>query len=104
MRASESPLNETRESLSVVGGREEVPVQCLVSVSRARRGSRRSSGACQKNQIGSFPSGFKVVRMVVPDQDRISYVKLMWHHGRSWFVCFFSNSQESFLISYRAFK
>jgi hypothetical protein len=52
MRASESPLNETRESLSVVGGREEVPVLCLVSVSkarpvghsRARRGSQAHAG------------------------------------------------------------
>ena len=38
------------------------------------------------------------------DHDRISYLKFMWHHGRSWFVCFFSNSQASFLTSSRAFK
>jgi hypothetical protein len=64
----------------------------------------RSSGACQKHHVGSLPSGFKVVGTVAPDQDRISYLKFMWHHSRSWFVCFFSNSQASFLTSSRAFK
>ena len=105
------------ESLSPeVGGREEVPVLHLVSVSRARpagpeggvgcmQEEQRSSGACQKHQVGSFPSGFKVAGTAALDQDRISYLKFMWHHGRSWFICFFfSNSQVSFLTSSRAFK
>jgi hypothetical protein len=37
----------------------------------------RSSGACQKHQVGSFLSGFKVAGMVAPDQDRIHYLKFM---------------------------
>jgi hypothetical protein len=83
---------------SVVGGREGVPVQCPVSVSRAgpvghgRAGARRGSlvhvrgvaeGACQKPQVGSFSSGFKVARMVALDQDKISCLKFMWHRGGS---------------------
>ena len=61
----------------------------------------RSSGACQKHHVGSLPSGFKVAGMVAPDQDRISYLKFMWHCSGSWFI---RNSQASFLTSSRAFK
>lgn len=39
------------------------------------------SGACQKHQIGSFSSGFKVAGSVVLDEDRIFYLKLMWHRS-----------------------
>ena len=77
----------------MVEGRKEVPVQCLVSVSRAGpvglgRSRRGSSRACQKHQVGSFSSGFKVAGTVAPDQDRISYLKFMWHRGGSWFIRF----------------
>lgn len=65
----------------------------LVSVSRARpagpeggvgcmQEEQRSSRACQKHQVGSFPSGFKVARTVAPDQDRIPYLKFMWDPPR----------------------
>ena len=33
-------------------------------------------------------SGFKVARTVASDQDRISYLKFMWHHCGSWIVLF----------------
>ena len=59
---------------------------------QGREGERgtcqRSSWACQKHQVGSLPSGFKVVGTVARDQDRISYLKFMWHRGGSWFIRF----------------
>jgi hypothetical protein len=121
----------------MVGGRQEVPVPCLVSMNKAGPvghgtaggeggkgllgACQRSSRACQKHQVGSFPSGFKFAGTVAPDQDRIPYLKFMWHCVRSWFICFvvvvvvgfflllllfffFFNSQVSFLTSSRAFK
>ena len=50
-------------------------------------GWRSSSRACHKHQLGSFSSGFMVVRKVVSGQDRMLYLKLMWSHCGSWYLC-----------------
>ena len=80
-------------------GGGSVPEPSPVSASRAgpvglggaNRGSqtawRSSSRACHKNQLVSFSSGFMVVRKVVSSQDRMLYLKLMWSHCGSWYLC-----------------
>ena len=87
------------ESLSsVVAGKEEVPLQCLQSVSRARLvdlGRVRMGNQTHAGGAAGLVSGIKVPGTMMPDQDRIPYLTFIWHHGqflvRSFFFFFFQH-------------
>ena len=84
-----STWNETIESLP--SGRREGGVSCATpSECKQDQASGpligcegdlgmcwRIGGACQKHQVGSFSCWFKVARAVVPEQDRVPYLKFM---------------------------
>lgn len=99
------------ESLwSVVAGREEVPLQCLQSVSRARLvdlGMVRMGNQAHAGGAAGLVSGIKVPGTMIPDQDRVPFLTFMCHCVqflvRSFFF-FFSNFQVSFTTSSKAFK
>jgi hypothetical protein len=69
----------------VVAGRQEVPLQCLQSVSRATlvdlRMVRMGNQAHARGAAG-LVSGIKVPGTIMPDQDRIPYLTFMWHCGQ----------------------
>ena len=98
------------ESLSsVVAGREEVPLQCLQSVSRARLVDLcmvRMGNQAHAGGAAGLVSGIKVPGTMMPDQDRIPYLTFMWHCGQFLVRSFFfsSNFQVSFPTSSKAFK
>ena len=81
------------ESLSsVVAGREEVPLQCLQSVSRARLvdlGMVRMGNQAHAGGAAGLVSGIKVPGTMMPDQDRIPYLTFMWHRGQFLVLTFF---------------
>ena len=82
--------------LSVVAGREEVPLQCLQSVSRARLvdlGMVRMGNQAHAGGAAGLVSGIKVPGTIVPDQDRIPYLTFMWHCGQFLVRSFFFSQQ-----------
>ena len=85
------------ESLSsVVAGREEVPLQCLQSVSRARLvdlGMVRMGNRAHAGGAAGLVSGIKVPGTMMPDQDRVPYLTLMCHCGQ-FLVCTFFFFQQ----------
>ena len=96
MKAPEAPQMRLESLLSVVAGREEVPLQCLQSVSRARLVDLRMVRMGNQAHAGGaagLVSGIKVPGTIMPDQDRIPYLTFMWHCGqflvRSFFFFFF---------------
>ena len=92
------------ESLSsVVAGREEVPLQCLQSVSRARLvdlGRVRMGNQTHAGGAAGLVSGIKVPGTMMPDQDRVHYLTFMCHCGqflvRSFFFFFLAISRCPF--------
>jgi hypothetical protein len=101
----------------VVAGREEVPLQCLQSVSRARLvdlGVVRMGNQAHAGGAGGLVSGIKVPGTIVPDQDRIPYLTFMWHCGqflvRSFFFfpaisrCPFQTSSKAFRLARRGWE
>ena len=82
--------------LSVVAGREEVPLQCLQSVSRARLvdlGMVRMGNQAHAGGAAGLVSGIKVPGTMMPDQDRIPYLTFMWHCGQFLVRSFFFSQQ-----------
>ena len=78
--------------LSVVAGREEVPLQCLQSVSRARLvdlGMVRMGNQAHAGGAAGLVSGIKVPGTMMPDQDRVPYLTLMCHCGQFLVRSFF---------------
>ena len=98
------------ESLSsVVAESEEVPLQCLQSVSRARLVDLcmvRMGNQAHAGGAAGLLSRFKVPGTMMPDQDRIPYLTFMWHRGQFLVLTFFfsSNFQVSFPTSFKAFN
>ena len=80
------------ESLwSVVAGREEVPLQCLQSVSRARLvdlGMVRMGNQAHAGGAAGLVSGIKVPGTMMPDQDRVPFLSLLFPCGQ-FLVCSF---------------
>ena len=80
----------------MVAGREEVPLQCLQSVSRARLVDLcmvRMGNQAHAGGAGGLVSGIKVPGTIVPDQDRIPYLTFMWHCGQFLVRSFFFSQQ-----------
>ena len=81
------------ESLSsVVAESEEVPLQCLQSVSRARLVDLcmvRMGNQAHAGGAAGLLSRFKVPGTMMPDQDRIPYLTFMWHRGQCLVLTFF---------------
>ena len=95
----------------MVAGREEVPLQCLQSVSRARLvdlGMVRMGNQAHAGGAAGLVSGIKVPGTMMPDQDRVPYLTLMCHCGqfpvRSFFFFFSAISRCPFQTSSKAFK
>lgn len=81
---------------SVVAGREEVPLQCLQSVSRARLvdlGMVRMGNQAHAGGAAGLVSGIKVPGTMMPDQDRILYLTFVWNCGQFLVRSFFFSQQ-----------
>ena len=92
MKAPEAPQMRLESLLSVVAGREEVPLQCLQSVSRARLVDLcmvRMGNQAHAGGAAGLVSGIKVPGTMMPDQDRVPYLTLMCHCGQFLVRSFF---------------